>query len=85
MQLPSVGSYALVVADSTNPPIIPPAGQPLAGVDMVSLPLEAVSQGATAPLIVPPGGGTAMGSLSIVSLIPGVGYPVIFPFSCTAL
>ncbi len=70
VQLASVGSYALVVTDYTNAPIVPPEGQPLAGVDMISLPMEAVSQGAPAPLTVPPTGGTAMGSQSIIAPIP---------------
>lgn len=69
--LPSPGGYALVVADETTPPLpIPEPGQPLTGVAMVALPLDAASSGSLSPVSLSPAGGTALATLAVQSSFP---------------
>ncbi len=66
--LPSPGSYALVVPDITNPPVvIPAAGDPLTGIDMQLLSTQATSSGSLSPASLPPAGGTSTASLGVQS------------------
>lgn len=70
-ELPAPGSYALVLADDTEPPLaIPEAGQPLPGTDMVLLPADAESSGTFTPPSLTPAGGTARATLTVQSSIP---------------
>ena len=69
--IPGAGAYALVVADEMNPSIVvPPVDQPLTGVDLVELPAAALATGTVSPSTLPPGGGSAAGSLAIQSPTP---------------
>src|SRR6185312_14638894 len=59
------------VADETTPPLpVPEPGQPLAGVAMVALPLDAASSGSLSPPSLSPAGGTSMATLAVQSSIP---------------
>ncbi len=69
--LPGPGGYALVVADAAAPPLpVPDPGQPLEGIDMVALPLDAVSSGSLSPPSLSPAGGTSMATLAVASSLP---------------
>ena len=64
-------AFAFVVPDAVEPPVpVAPLGEPLSGVEMAVLPPTATSRGAMTPAVVPPGGGTALGLLTIQSPSP---------------
>ena len=61
-------AFAFVVADAGEPAVpIALIGEPLSGIALVELPPTATSTGAMTPAVVPPGGGTALGLLTIQS------------------
>lgn len=69
--IPSVGDFALVVADTgSGAPAVPAAGQPLAGVPMVTLPAGASATGSLSPPSASPTGGTSTATLSVQSSVP---------------
>ncbi|MGE0454287.1 MAG: LamG-like jellyroll fold domain-containing protein [Vicinamibacteria bacterium] len=69
--LPSTGAFALVVADSGEPPIaVPAVDEPLEGVPMAAVPVIATGTGSVDPAVISPSGGTATGSLAVAE--PGV-------------
>lgn len=69
--IPSVGDFALVTADAGNTSIIiPTAGQPIAGVAMVTLPAGASASGSMNPPSVSPAGGTSAATLNVQSSVP---------------
>jgi len=68
--LPTVGSYALVLADTTIPTLtVPASGQPLPGSAMVLLPPDATSSGSLNPASIPPTGGTSTATLPVQSSV----------------
>lgn len=69
--IPGTGVYALIVADVMDRAIVTPSiDQPLTGVEMVTLPPDAIADGTVSPATLPPGGGTAAGALAIRSSSP---------------
>src|ERR1044071_4786023 len=67
--LPAPASYALVVPDLVDPPIVIPApGDPLTGIDMQQLSPQASSSGALSPATLPPSGGTSTATLGVQSV-----------------
>ena len=67
--LPAPASYALVVPDLMDPPIVIPApGDPLTGIDMQQLSPQASSSGALSPATLPPSGGTSTATLGVQSV-----------------
>jgi Bacterial Ig-like domain/Bacterial Ig domain len=69
--IPSVGDFALAVADAgSSAPTIPSAGQSLAGVAMVTLPAGSSASGSLNPLSVSPTGGTSLATLAVQSSVP---------------
>jgi len=66
--VPTTGAYALVVPDTTNPPItIPNVGAALTGIAVQALDPAASSGGSLNPAVLPPGGGTATATLGVQS------------------
>jgi hypothetical protein len=70
VMLPAPASYALVVPDLVDPPIVIPApGDPLTGINMQQLSPQASSSGALSPATLPPSGGTSTATLGVQSVI----------------
>ena len=67
---PEAGTYAFVVADEDDELVVPAVGEMLEGVDVAILPASAVAEGVVTPPILPPGGGIATGTLTLLSPIP---------------
>jgi hypothetical protein len=66
--VPALGAYALVVPDTTDPPIpIPDPGNPLTGIAVQALDPTATSSGSLNPAMLPPSGGTATATLGVQS------------------
>jgi hypothetical protein len=66
--VPALGAYALVVPDTTTPPIpVPDPGSPLSGIAVQALDPAASSSGTLNPSILPPAGGTAAATLGVQS------------------
>ena len=65
---PEAGTYAFLVADQEL--ALPAVGEMLQGVDVAILPASAVAEGVVSPPILPPGGGIATGTLTLLSPIP---------------
>jgi hypothetical protein len=71
MTVPSFGTYALVIADTVQPPLaVPSVGQPLTGTAATPVPDTATSTGVVTPAVLPPAGGTALGMLAVQSPTP---------------
>jgi hypothetical protein len=69
VMLPAPASYALVVPDLVDPPIVIPApGDPLTGINMQQLSPQASSSGALSPATLPPSGGTSTATLGVQSV-----------------
>lgn len=68
--VPAPGAYALVVPDTTTPPIpIPDPGSPLTGIAVQAIDPAASSSGSLNPPMLPPAGGTATATLGVQSPI----------------
>jgi Bacterial Ig-like domain/Viral BACON domain/Bacterial Ig domain len=66
--VPGPGAYALVVPDTTTPPIpIPDPGSPLTGIAVQAIDPAASSTGSLNPAMLPPAGGTATATLGLQS------------------
>ena len=68
--LDGTGSYALLALDADADLELPAAGAELPGVAAEPLPPGAVCEGEVVPPVLPPGGGTARGILSLISPLP---------------
>ncbi|HET7752212.1 MAG TPA: Ig-like domain-containing protein, partial [Terriglobales bacterium] len=66
--VPAPGAYALVVPDTTTPPIpVPDPGSPLTGIPVQAIDPAASSSGSLNPAMLPPAGGTATATLGVQS------------------
>jgi hypothetical protein len=64
--VPGVGTYSLVVPDTTTPPIpVPSAGSPLTGIAMQALDPAVVGAISLNPPVLPAGGGTSTASVNL--------------------